>query len=99
MIRRHIVVLGAGVSGLAASVLLARDGHRVTLIEGDPVSASAPEAAFEWERNGIAHFLQPHAFIPRGRKELIEMMKTTPRPAPRPSWEDMMSLTQSALAT
>jgi phytoene dehydrogenase-like protein len=31
-----IVVLGAGLNGLAAGMLLARDGHRVTALERDP---------------------------------------------------------------
>ncbi len=71
--RTHrIAVLGGGVSGLAASLLLARDGHRVTLIERDPVVLTAPEDAWTCARGGIPHYLQPHAFIPRGRQELRE---------------------------
>ena len=69
---RKIAVLGAGTAGLAASLVLARDGHQVVLIERDPIGESAPESAFAWERKGISHFLQPHAFIPRGRHELME---------------------------
>jgi len=65
-------VLGAGTAGLSAALALAREGHRVTVIERDPVGASSPQDAFAWERRGIPHFLQPHAFIPRGRKEMIE---------------------------
>ncbi|MBZ5640594.1 MAG: FAD-dependent oxidoreductase [Acidobacteriia bacterium] len=72
MRKRKIAVLGAGTAGLAASLALARDGHRVVLIERDPVHASASGQAFAWERKGIPHFLQPHAFIPRGRQELVE---------------------------
>jgi hypothetical protein len=40
------------------------------LIERDQVFAGKPLEAFSWEREGIPHFLQPHAFIPRGRSEL-----------------------------
>ena len=72
MIARRIVVLGAGVSGLATSLLLAREGHRVTLLERDGLAPGDPADAFAWERAGISHFHQPHAFIPRGRKELID---------------------------
>src|SRR5258706_6085896 len=72
MSTRKIVVLGAGTAGLAASLALARDGHRVLLIERDPVDDSAPQDAFAWERKGISHFLQPHALIPRGRQELMD---------------------------
>src|SRR4051794_15516881 len=65
-----VSVLGGGVAGLAAALLLARDGHRVTLVERDPLPGGAPEEAPGWPRKGIPHFLQPHAFIPRGRAEL-----------------------------
>jgi 2-polyprenyl-6-methoxyphenol hydroxylase-like FAD-dependent oxidoreductase len=67
---REIVVLGAGTAGLAASLALARDGHMVTLVERDRFGASEPLDSLGWERRGITHFFQPHAFIPRGRLEM-----------------------------
>ena len=70
MVPRTITVMGAGMAGLAASLVLARDGHAVTLIERDEVSTAAADEAPTWPRRGIPHFLQPHAFIPRGRVEL-----------------------------
>jgi 2-polyprenyl-6-methoxyphenol hydroxylase-like FAD-dependent oxidoreductase len=66
-----VVVLGAGVSGMAAALLLARAGHRVTLIERDGFDVGAAEDAPRWLRRGIPHFLQPHALIPRARAELM----------------------------
>jgi len=39
----RIVVLGAGVCGLAAAMLLARDRHDVTVLERDP--APVPDTA------------------------------------------------------
>jgi 2-polyprenyl-6-methoxyphenol hydroxylase-like FAD-dependent oxidoreductase len=51
-----IIVLGAGVCGLAAGLLLARDHHDVTLLERDPapVPDSADAAWERWERRGVA---------------------------------------------
>ena len=66
----NTVVLGAGTAGLAAALALARTGRRVVLVERDQVERTKAEEAFAWRRGGIPHFLQPHAFIPRGRKEM-----------------------------
>jgi 2-polyprenyl-6-methoxyphenol hydroxylase-like FAD-dependent oxidoreductase len=64
-----IIVLGAGVCGLAAGLLLSRDGHHVTLLERDPAPVpDSPDAAWEgWERRGVAQFNQAHYLQPRGR--------------------------------
>ena len=66
--------MGAGVAGLSAALLLARDGHQVTLIDKDGFGSGdgAPQDAPNWNRPGVPHFLQPHAFIPRGRSVLRE---------------------------
>jgi 2-polyprenyl-6-methoxyphenol hydroxylase-like FAD-dependent oxidoreductase len=37
----HIVIAGAGLTGLSLGTLLAREGHRVTVLERDP--APPPE--------------------------------------------------------
>jgi 2-polyprenyl-6-methoxyphenol hydroxylase-like FAD-dependent oxidoreductase len=68
---REIVVLGGGVAGLAAALALGRDGHRVTVVDRDDLGVGEPLDALEWDRRGIPHFHQPHAFTPRGRKELL----------------------------
>ena len=65
-----IAVVGGGVSGLAAALLLARDGHRVTVLERDAFEVGPWDESPDWDRRGVPHFLQPHAFIPRGRAEL-----------------------------
>jgi 2-polyprenyl-6-methoxyphenol hydroxylase-like FAD-dependent oxidoreductase len=71
---RHVGVLGGSVAGMSAALMLARDGHRVTLIERDRLDVGEANAATAWERHGIAHFLQPHAFLPRGRAELRQSL-------------------------
>ena len=66
--RMHILVAGASVGGLSAALALARSGHRITLVERDEFHADRDAiSAFEWKRDGIPHFQQPHAFLPRGR--------------------------------
>jgi 2-polyprenyl-6-methoxyphenol hydroxylase-like FAD-dependent oxidoreductase len=62
-------------AGLSAALVLARGGHSVTLLERDPLERSDSwRASFDWPRAGIPHFHQPHAFIPRGRKELRDAL-------------------------
>ena len=67
-----ITVLGAGVCGLAAAMLLGRDGHDVTVLERDPAPVpGTPGDAWErWERGGVAQFRQPHYLLPRARHVL-----------------------------
>ncbi len=62
----RIAVLGGGVCGLASGLMLARDGHEVTVLERDPdpLPESVEEAWEKWSRDGVtqfrmAHFLQP----------------------------------------
>lgn len=67
----RFVVAGGGVAGLAAALAVARAGHQAIVLERDRVDPEAPaDAAFAADRRGIPHFLQPHAFLPRGRKVL-----------------------------
>jgi 2-polyprenyl-6-methoxyphenol hydroxylase-like FAD-dependent oxidoreductase len=67
-------VLGAGVAGMSVALVMARAGHQVDLVERDTFCVGDPELAPAWARKGIPHFLQPHAFIPRGRTELIQQL-------------------------
>ena len=69
----RVVVAGGGVAGLAAALAVARAGHDAVVLERDIVDPwQPPQAAVAVERRGIPHYLQPHAFLPRGRRELSE---------------------------
>ena len=63
-----VVVLGAGICGLATALLLHRDGHAVTVLERDPAPVpDSPEDAWErWRRPGVGQFRQAHYLLPRG---------------------------------
>jgi 2-polyprenyl-6-methoxyphenol hydroxylase-like FAD-dependent oxidoreductase len=71
-----IVVMGAGVCGLAAGLLLCRGGHEVTVLERDPDPVpSSPEEAWErWSRDGVSQFRLAHYLTPRGRIVLGEAL-------------------------
>jgi 2-polyprenyl-6-methoxyphenol hydroxylase-like FAD-dependent oxidoreductase len=64
----RVIVTGAGVVGLGSAMLLARDGHEVTVLERDAQPPPAPIDAWDvWERQGINQFRLLHFFLPRFR--------------------------------
>ncbi len=61
-----VVVAGGSVAGLASALALGRQGHRVTVVERDPLAEFADaEAAFEAERRGAPQAHQTHGFLAR----------------------------------
>jgi 2-polyprenyl-6-methoxyphenol hydroxylase-like FAD-dependent oxidoreductase len=69
-----VTIMGAGVAGMSAALMLARDGRRVSVLERDLFETGPPEEAPQWQRKGIPHFHQPHILIPRGRTEFMERL-------------------------
>jgi 2-polyprenyl-6-methoxyphenol hydroxylase-like FAD-dependent oxidoreductase len=63
-----VLVLGSGVIGLSTTMMLARQGHSVTVFERDtePLPGSPEEAWETWERRGVAQFRQAHYLQPPG---------------------------------
>jgi 2-polyprenyl-6-methoxyphenol hydroxylase-like FAD-dependent oxidoreductase len=71
---KHAIVIGGGISGLAAARVLSERGADVTILERDAEPpAATPEQAFtEWQRRGAPQVRHSHAFLGRLRKLLRE---------------------------
>jgi 2-polyprenyl-6-methoxyphenol hydroxylase-like FAD-dependent oxidoreductase len=65
----RILVTGAGLGGLITAMLLADDGHDVTVLERDDMlpPTGPAEAWKSWERTGVNQFHQLHFFQSRFR--------------------------------
>jgi 2-polyprenyl-6-methoxyphenol hydroxylase-like FAD-dependent oxidoreductase len=76
-----IIVVGGGMGGLSTALLLAGDGHDVTVLERDPAPppAAAGAAWADWDRKGVNQFRMIHYFLPRFRQiveaELADVVK------------------------
>jgi len=64
---KRVIVVGGSVTGLVTALTLARNGHRVTVLEKDPAPMpQTPDEAFQgWQRRGAPQVLQSHAFLAR----------------------------------
>jgi flavin-dependent dehydrogenase len=64
-----VVVVGGGLVGHCSAMLLAADGHAVTVLERDPEPppGSADSAWADWTRRGVNQFHMLHYFLPRFR--------------------------------
>ena len=59
------IILGAGVNGLTTAMLLARDGHEVTVLERDAAEPPAAGDAWEaWGRRGVSQFRRDEVVVP-----------------------------------
>jgi 2-polyprenyl-6-methoxyphenol hydroxylase-like FAD-dependent oxidoreductase len=67
----RVVFVGGGIAGLCGAMMLARDGHRVVVLERDAAPAGPPSLAWDsWLRRGVAQFRLPHGFQSRFRQQL-----------------------------
>ncbi len=68
-----IVSVGGGIVGLTTAMLLARDGHQVTVLERDDAKPpDTPKDAWgDWERRGVNQFRLSH-FIQPGYRGIVE---------------------------
>jgi 2-polyprenyl-6-methoxyphenol hydroxylase-like FAD-dependent oxidoreductase len=75
-----VIVTGGGIVGTCAAMLLAKDGHQVTVLERDPAEPpNDPSGAWtDWERRGVNQFRLLHYLQPRFRniaaRELPEVV-------------------------
>lgn len=66
----RIAIAGSGPVGMTAALLLARQGHRVVLVDRDP----GPRDDAPWDRVGVMQFHLPHTFRAPARNVLLERL-------------------------
>ena len=65
----RIVFVGGGIVGTCAAMMLANDGHDVSVFERDPAPPTPPDVAWDqWDRRGVNQFKMLHYFLPRFRQ-------------------------------
>src|SRR5919107_5769286 len=66
----NIAIIGSGPAGMTAALLLARQGHRITLVDRDP----GPAPGQPWNRVGVMQFHLPHGFRNQCRRLLADRL-------------------------
>ena len=65
----RVVFVGGGIVGTCAAMMLANDGHDVTVLERDPTPPPPPDTAWdEWDRRGVNQFKMLHFLLARFRE-------------------------------
>ncbi|MFI9387219.1 FAD-dependent oxidoreductase [Kutzneria sp. NPDC052558] len=67
-----VVILGGSFTGLAAALMLACDGHEVTVLERDSTSLSRTHD--EWKRPTVPQVRQAHSTMALGRAILARRL-------------------------
>ncbi len=69
-----IIVIGSGMAGSVAALLLTRDGHSVTVLDRDPgpLPTDVEDAWQSWNRRSVGQFRMPHMLLPRGTSILLD---------------------------
>lgn len=69
-----VVVVGAGVVGLASALFLARRGHEVVVLDRDgaPPDGTPDDDFAAWPRPGVPQAVHAHAFLARSARALRE---------------------------
>lgn len=65
----RILFVGGGVVGTCTAMMLANDGHDVTVLERDPAPPPPPDTAWDqWDRRGVNQFRMLHFLLARFRE-------------------------------
>ncbi|MEP7047241.1 MAG: FAD-dependent oxidoreductase [Ilumatobacteraceae bacterium] len=65
----RIVFVGGGIVGTCAAMMLANDGHDVTVLERDSAPPPPPDSAWDdWDRRGVNQFKMLHFILARFRQ-------------------------------
>lgn len=82
----HVVIVGAGPTGLFCAVALARRGHTVAVVDRDP----GPPPAGRWRRRGVMQFDHAHTF----RGKVVDALR-----AEMPDAVDALTVAGAGIAT
>src|SRR5215211_5817707 len=75
----RIVVAGGGICGMAAALMLRRDGHDVVVLDRDPGSVPDDvEEAWAWQRRGVGQFRLAHLLLAAGYQVLVAELPDVP---------------------